>query len=111
MADCSCLSGKTTTVYECDDVKLTSGLGYAEGLVNDELECLKTEILVNVLLVDGNSACAGNYANTGNALLSSTCTVEVGLKTCSPLLAADTRSSFAEAIATFKRKSGILIIS
>ena len=82
VTDSACLTGKTAAVYVCDDIELTSSAGNTEGLVNDELEGLETEILVDVLLIDGDNACAGNYANTGNTLLSSTCAVEVGLRTC-----------------------------
>jgi len=86
VADCACLTGDTATVYEGDDIKRTLGTGNAEGLVNDELQGLKTEVLVDVTLVDGDSTRARNDANASYRLLSSAGAVEIGLCTSIHLL-------------------------
>ena len=79
MTDSACLTGDTTTVYKSDDVPLTFCACNTEGLVNDELECLKTEICVDILAIDCNNACTGNDSYTSNGFLSSTCAVKIGL--------------------------------
>ena len=82
MADSACLTGETAAVNVCNDVKLTNGLSNTEGLVNDELEGLKTKVIVNISAVDGDNAGTGVKANSCNGLLSSTCAVEIRLCTC-----------------------------
>ncbi len=79
MTDSSCLSGKSTAVYCCDDVKLSFGCSCSKGLIYDELECLKSEILVNALLIDGDYTCARYDAYACYGFLSSTCAVEIRL--------------------------------
>ena len=86
MADCASLTGDTATVYGGDDVKLALGSGNAEGLVNEELECFKTEICVDILAVDCNNACTGNDSYTSNGFLSSTSAVKIGLLACIHIL-------------------------
>ena len=82
MTNCACLTGDTATVYVSNDVELAGSAGYAEGLVNDELKGLETEVLVDILAVDSDLTVTGIYSYTSNGLLSSTSAVEVGLCTC-----------------------------
>ena len=82
VADSACLAGDTAAANVCYDVKLTLGLGNAEGLVNDELESLKTEIVIYVSAVDGDVTGTGIEANSCNRLLSSACAVEIRFSTC-----------------------------
>ena len=81
MTDSACLTGETAAVYVSNDVKLTNGFGNTEGLVNDELEGIKTKVIVNISAVDGDSAGTGVKANSCNGLLSSTCSVEIRFST------------------------------
>ena len=64
VADCACLTGDTTTVNVSNDIELALCVCYAEGLVDDELECFKTEIIVYVSAVDGDNACTGIKTNS-----------------------------------------------
>ena len=82
VTDSACLTGDTTTVYVSNDVELAGSAGYAEGLVDDELKGLETEVLIDVLTVNGDLTVTGIYSYTSNGLLSSTSAVEVGLCTC-----------------------------
>ena len=51
MTDSAGLTGESAALYARDYVELALGSGYAEGLVDDELESLKTEIFVSRLAV------------------------------------------------------------
>ena len=82
VADCACLTGDTAAANVCNDVELSGGVGYAEGLVDDELEGLKTEVIVDVTAVDGDLAGAGIETNAGNGALSSAGAIEIRLSTC-----------------------------
>ncbi len=82
VADSACLTGDTATGNGGDDIELAGGARHAEGLVYDELQGFKTEVIVNVAAVDGNDASARNDANTSNGFLSSAGAVEVRLCTC-----------------------------
>jgi len=82
VADCACLTGDTTTVNVSNDVKLTCCVCYAEGLVDDELECFKTEVIVNVTIVDCDLACTGIESNASYGALSSARTIEIRFSTC-----------------------------
>ena len=81
MADSACLTGDTATDNGCDDVELAGGLSHAEGLVDDELEGLKTEVIIDGTAVDGDLTAAGIQANASDGLLSAAGAVEVGLCT------------------------------
>ena len=82
VTDSASLAGEATAVYVNNNVELANGIGNAEGLVNDELHGLKTEVLVDVSAVNGNNAATGIEANSSNGLLSSTGSVEIGFSTC-----------------------------
>ena len=82
MTDSTCLSGNTTTLNGADDVVLAFCACSFEGLVYDKLKCAKSEIIVDVTVVDGYVAAAGNDANSCYRALSSACTVEVRLSGC-----------------------------
>ena len=81
VTDRTCLTGEAATVYVSNDVELAFSLGNAEGLVYDELEGLKTKVIVNVSAVDGDSTGTGVETNSCYRLLSSACAVEIGLCT------------------------------
>ena len=81
VTDCTCLAGEATAVYVNNYVELANSVGNAEGLVNDELHGLKTEVLVDAAAVDGDLAGAGVEANASDRLLSAAGAVEVGLCT------------------------------
>ena len=70
MSDSACLAGDTAAADTADDVELTCCAGNAEGLVYDELESFKPEIIVNVTSVDGDHTCAGDKTNSGYRALS-----------------------------------------
>ena len=81
VADSASLTGETTAVYASDDVELTLGTGGSEGLVDDQLEGVKTEVLVNVTTIDGDYARTGNDANACDRLLTSAGSVKIGFCT------------------------------
>jgi len=56
MAQSAGLTGHTAALDGGDDINLTEGLGRGEGLTDDHLEGLETEILVDVAAVDGDGA-------------------------------------------------------
>ena len=77
VTDSTCLTGEAAAANVCNDIELTNGLGNTEGLVNDELESLKTEIIVYISAVDGYVTGTGIETNSCNRLLSSACAVEI----------------------------------
>ena len=79
VTDGACLTGYTAAYDVANDIKLAHVAGEFQGLTNDELEGLKTKILVDILLVDGYNTRAGYYAYACNGLLSSSCAVEIRL--------------------------------
>ena len=81
MTDSAGLAGNTAAGHVGDDVELTGGAGNAEGLVDDELQGLETEVLIDGTAVDGDLAAAGVQTNAGDGLLSAAGAVEVGLCT------------------------------
>ena len=81
VADCACLTRKAAAANGSNDIKLTDGFGYAEGLVDDELEGLKTKVIVNVSAIYGDVTRAGVHTNASDRLLSSSGAVEIGLCT------------------------------
>ncbi len=68
MTDSAGLTGNAAAVDGCLDVDLADGAGGDQGLTNDELESLETEILVNAALIYSDSAGAGNDAYSCNRL-------------------------------------------
>ena len=48
MTDSACLTGESSAANVSNDVKLAGSLGYTEGLVNDELESLKTKVVIDI---------------------------------------------------------------
>jgi len=82
VTDSTCLTGDTTTVNVCNDVVLAHCGCYAEGLVDDELECFKAEIIVDVTAVDCDLACTGIESYASNGALSSARTIEIRFSTC-----------------------------
>ena len=77
MADGACLSGHAAACNAANYVKLLVGLGQRKRLTNDELEGLKTEIIVDVAVVDGDFAGALIQSYAGNRAFSSACAVEI----------------------------------
>ena len=82
VSDSTCLSGETAALNGSDNVELACCACSAEGLGDDEVESVKTEVFFNGLAVNGDNTCAGKNANASNRLLSSACAVESGLCTC-----------------------------
>ena len=54
MTDCSSLSGITTTAYVNQYVELVNIVGQYEWLTNDNLQGLKTKVLIDVSLIDSD---------------------------------------------------------
>ena len=88
MTDRTCLAGETAACNGANDIELANVTGNAEGLVNDELQGVQTEIFVDGTTVNGDCAGAGIQANAGNGTLSSAGSVEIGLSTCISQLSA-----------------------
>ena len=59
VTDSTCLTGDTAACNVRNDVELAVGAGYAEGLVDDELQGLETEVIIDGTAVDGDLAAAG----------------------------------------------------
>ena len=77
MTDSTRLTRNAAAFDGRNDIELTDGAGNIEGLIDDELESLKAEIIVYISAVDLNGAAARNYAYTGDGFLSSACSVEI----------------------------------
>jgi len=70
VADGAGLAGETAALDASDNVDLLGSAGELEGLTDDDLQGLKTEVVVNVSVVDGDLAGAGIKADTGNGRFS-----------------------------------------
>ncbi len=79
VTDRTCLSGETAALNGCNDIELAGSVGYAEGLVNDELKGLETEVLIDVLAIDGDSTGTGIKTNASYRALSSASAVKIRL--------------------------------
>ena len=64
MADCSCLSCVTAAAYVNDHVELVCCLCSHERLANNNLQSLKSEILVNVSFIDRDLTCSRYKINS-----------------------------------------------
>ena len=75
VADGAGLAGHAAAGDAADDIELVGQFGQGEGLTNDELEGVKTEIIVDVAIIDGDLAGAliQSYASDGG--LSPACAV------------------------------------
>ena len=71
MTDGAGLAGVAAAGNADDDVKAAEGLSEGEGLANDGLEGLETEVLIQGTLIDGDIAFAGDQTNTGDRLFPS----------------------------------------
>ena len=69
MSDCTSLTCYSTACYCANDIVLIHCICYSKWLTNDELECLKTEVIVNVSAVDCDLTCTLVNTNTGNSCL------------------------------------------
>ena len=69
MTDSACLAGYTAADGLYDYIKLSVCICNCEWLTNDNLECLETEILINILAVDCNLALAGYETYTSYCIL------------------------------------------
>ena len=78
MADSTRPTADTATADCSHDIKLTDRAGNAEGLVDNQLQGLQSEILVDGAPVDGDLTVSGVQTNAGDGLLATTGTVEVG---------------------------------
>ena len=56
-------------------IKLSFRSGYGERLAHDELQRLKSEILIDITLVDSNLPCSGSYVHSCYRRLSPACSV------------------------------------
>ena len=77
VTDRTCLAGNAAAVYAANDVEFLSCAGDLERLTNDELKSFKTEIIVDISVVDGNLTCTCINADAGYRALSASCTVEI----------------------------------
>jgi len=79
VADCTCLAGYAAACDSGFDVDLAEGVGENQGLTDDELQGLKTEVIVDITTVDGDSTGAvGDEVNASDRLLSASGTVHIG---------------------------------
>ena len=65
------------TLVSADNIELSLCACENEGLTNDELECLKTEIIVNVSVIDCNLAGTLIKSYSCNRAFSSACAVKI----------------------------------
>ncbi len=77
VTDGTSLAGDTAADYIANDIKLAHIAGEFQGLTNDELEGIKTEIVIDISLIDGDHAGTGINTNTGDGFLSSAGAVEI----------------------------------
>ena len=64
MTDCTSLTGEATATNIRNDVELTNGFGYSEGLIDDKLKGVKTKVVFNISAVNGDSTGTGSPAST-----------------------------------------------
>ena len=77
MTDRARLTGHAAAADTADNVELLAGLGEDEGLTNDQLEGLKTEVIVDISVIDGDLTGTLIESDSCNRRLSSACTVEI----------------------------------
>ena len=71
MSDSTSLTGNAAALNGADDVELVQSVSNCKGLTNDELEGLKTKVIVDVSAVDGYLTAALVNTNSCNGVLSS----------------------------------------
>ena len=74
VTDGACLTCEAAAINIYKNIKLAECIGELEGITNDHLEGLISEIIVDVPLIDCDNAGSGNEANSGNRLFTSACT-------------------------------------
>ena len=80
VADGAGLTGNAAAGDSSLDVDLADGAGGDEGLTDDELEGIETEVIVDITAVDGDSAGAvGDEVNACDGGLSASGAVHIGL--------------------------------
>ncbi len=77
MADSSRLTRNAASGYAAYDIELISRIRKSERLADNKLERFKTEIIVNIPVVNGDASGSGVYAHARYGLLSSACSVEI----------------------------------
>ena len=77
MTDRARLTGHAAAGDSADDVELLAGAGEFEGLTNDQLEGLETEVIVDVSVVDGDLTGACIETNSRYRRLSSAGAVKI----------------------------------
>ena len=70
------LTGHAAAGDVADNVKAIGKTCQLEGLTDDNLECVKTEVIVDLSVVDDNLACSLVKSDSGNGALSSACAIE-----------------------------------
>ena len=80
VADGAGLTGHAAALDSGIDVNFSHGVGGDQGLTNDELQGLETEVIVDLTAVDGdNAAAVGDEVNAGHGGLPTAGTVHIGL--------------------------------
>ena len=82
VTDSACLTGDTAALNVSYDIELAGSVCNAEGLVDDELQCFKSEVIVNVASVNGDFAGSGVKSYASYRALSSARTIEIRFSTC-----------------------------
>ena len=77
MTDRARLTGNAAAANAANYVELLAGLGELEGLTNDQLEGFKTEVIVDISVVDGDLTGASIEANSCYRRLSSAGAVKI----------------------------------
>ena len=80
MADCACLTGNAAACNGSNDVELLNGVCEGQGLTNDQLEGLQTEIIINGTAVYSDGAASGIYSNSCDRVLSSAGAIVIRLR-------------------------------
>src|SRR5699024_8156880 len=76
MTDGTGLTGNTAAGYVDDDVHLAQHIGGNQGLTNDQLQGLQTEVVVNIAAIDNDGAGAVLVdANAGHRGLTTSCSM------------------------------------
>ena len=77
VADGACLTGHAAALHAADDVELLGSLGESERLTDEELQRFKTEVIVDLSVVDDDLTGAGIHAHTRDGFLSSAGAVKI----------------------------------
>lgn len=71
MSDRTSLAGESAAMNINDNIKFIGSACSFKGLTNDNLQCFKTEVVIDASFINGNITCSRYKIYSGNTFLSS----------------------------------------